>query len=233
MHQILLTLVSILLFLGACRSSPPIESNVTDSQQEIIDYFVEIAIGMEFGTSSQVTRKWTAPMRLFVEGKATKELLEELDQVMQEINELASDGFSMSRVDRLSQSNFHIYLGRAAEYVARYPEQRGYAKKNWGLVYVYWNDASELYKGHMYVDITRADPTEAQHLLREELTQSLGLAKDSQKYQNSIFQQDWTHTTEYAAIDRELIRLLYHPKVKPGLRETQVREVLSEIRLEE
>ena len=32
----------------------------------------------------------------------------------------------------------------------------------------------------MYVDIVRADMNEQKHLLREELTQSLGLARDSQ-----------------------------------------------------
>jgi hypothetical protein len=63
----------------------------------------------------------------------------------------------------------------------------------------------------MYVDIIRAKEDDAQkHLLREELTQSLGLFNDSYKYDNSIFYQGWTTTTEYAPIDRELIDMLYN-----------------------
>ena len=62
----------------------------------------------------------------------------------------------------------------------------------------------------MYVDIYRANDQEQKHLLREELTQSLGLFNDSYKYPESIFYQDWTTTTEYAQIDRELIDMLYN-----------------------
>ena len=81
----------------------------------------------------------------------------------------------------------------------------------------------------MYVDISRANLTEQKHLLREELTQSLGLAIDSQEYLESIFQSSWTTTNEYAEIDRDLIRLLYHPDMEVGLNENQVDQVLREI----
>ena len=67
----------------------------------------------------------------------------------------------------------------------------------------------------MYVDTHRANSEGAS--VEEELTQSLGLGKDSEKYPNSIFQSSWTQTTEYLPIDRELIRLLYHPEMKIGL----------------
>ena len=64
----------------------------------------------------------------------------------------------------------------------------------------------------MYVDIYKANNIEQKHLLREELTQSLGLGKDSFKYPNSIFQSSWTQTLNYLKIDKDVIRLLYHPK---------------------
>ena len=86
----------------------------------------------------------------------------------------------------------------------------------------------------MYVDINRASLLEQKHLLREELTQSLGLARDSELYSESIFQQSFsTKTTEYAPIDRDLVRLLYHPKMKVGLDRDQVDKLLREILLEE
>jgi hypothetical protein len=85
----------------------------------------------------------------------------------------------------------------------------------------------------MYVDIVRANAVEQKHLLREELTQSLGLAKDSNKYPESIFYADWTTTNKYANIDRDLVRLLYHPEMAVGLTETQVEETLTEIILSE
>ena len=68
----------------------------------------------------------------------------------------------------------------------------------------------------MYVDIYRANTIEQRHLLREELTQSLGLAKDSFKYPNSIFQSSWTQTLNYMEIDKDMIRY-YHPNMSTGL----------------
>jgi len=85
----------------------------------------------------------------------------------------------------------------------------------------------------MYVDIDRANLTEQKHLLREELTQSLGLANDSQIYMGSIFQSIWTTTTKYALIDKDLIRLLYHSDMSVGLNENQVDGVLREILISE
>jgi hypothetical protein len=81
----------------------------------------------------------------------------------------------------------------------------------------------------MYVDIERANATEQKHLLREELTQALGLAKDSPLYMESIFQSRWTTTNEYAPIDRDLIRLLYHPEMLTGLNANQTEVVLTAI----
>ena len=85
----------------------------------------------------------------------------------------------------------------------------------------------------MYVDTNRANSAEEKHLLREELTQSLGLARDSQRYDNSIFQKDWTTTNEYADIDRDVIRLLYHPQMQIGLNQISVEQVLTQIILNE
>ena len=85
----------------------------------------------------------------------------------------------------------------------------------------------------MYVDTDRANFIQAKHLLREEFTQSLGLARDSDKYLNSIFQSAWTETLLYSDLDKDLIRLLYHPKISTGLDATAVDGVLKEILISE
>jgi hypothetical protein len=63
----------------------------------------------------------------------------------------------------------------------------------------------------MYVDIKRTKRDDAQkHLLREELTQALGLSNDSYDYPESIFYQGWTETTEYTELDKDVIRMMYN-----------------------
>ena len=46
--------------------------------------------------------------------------------------------------------------------------------------------------------------------------------KDSSRYPESIFYDGWTTVTEYAQIDREIIRILYHDSVAPGMTRDQV-----------
>jgi hypothetical protein len=50
----------------------------------------------------------------------------------------------------------------------------------------------------------------AKHVLREELTQAMGLLNDSWKYPESMFYDGVSEPTEYAPIDRELIDILYN-----------------------
>lgn len=206
---------------------------LSDYEIDVIEYFKEVALGFEFGNASKITRKWESELKIFVDGEPNSELLDELDDILLEINELAKNGFQIVIVEEPSISNFYIFFGTGTDYAQLYPSQSGLVGSNWGLFSLYWNSDNQFTTGHMYVDIVRADMNEQKHLLREELTQSLGLARDSQKYTESIFQSSWTITNEYAEIDKDLIRLLYHPDMKIGLRENQVHDVLRQILLNE
>lgn len=209
------------------------EPELSDHQLAVIDYFQEIALGFEFGNASSITRKWNSDMKIFVGGTKHPYLLEELEKVTTEINHLATDGFSVEIVDDSLQSNYYLFFGTGEAYAQLYPSQASYVDSNWGLFNIWWNSNNYLNTGNMYVDIERPTQNEQKHLLREELTQSLGLAKDSPLYQESIFQTEWTSTREFSTIDKELIRLLYHPEMSVGLNANQVETRLKEIFLEE
>jgi hypothetical protein len=59
--------------------------------------------------------------------------------------------------------------------------------------------------------VRTGNDTQAQRsILREELTQSLGLYNDSWKYPNSIFYQGGNDVTEYSDLDKEIIQMLYN-----------------------
>ncbi len=199
-----------------------VEPELSDYQREVVAYFKEIALGFEFGNASAITRKWRSPMRVFVGGQANRELRDELATIVGEINALATDGFSVAMVADSVQSNYYVFLGTGERYSELYSSQSGLVNDNWGLFSVFWNGQNEINRGHMYVDTERADLKAQKHLLREEFTQSLGLARDASIYPLSIFLSDWSTTTAYADVDRDLIRLLYHPKMRIGLDEEQV-----------
>ncbi len=225
-------LVLLLLVMASCAkddSSDIAAESLTTYELSVVDYFKDVALGFEFGSASEITRKWNGNMNVFVKGEQDPDLLMELNRIKKEINELATDNFEMTVVASEAEANYIIFFGNATSYVNLYPSQSNLVDSNWGLFSVFWNASQQLNGGHMYVDIERANAQEQKHLLREELTQSLGLAKDSPEYDDSIFQQAWTRTNEYAQIDRDIIKLLYHPDVNTGLNATQIDPVLKTI----
>lgn len=233
MNRKILGLCFGIILISSCSDDEEIGSDLTVYDESVIEYFGEVALGFEFGGASEVTRKWVTDMKIFVGGSKSTELLNELQDIITEINGLATDGFSISIVTDSLLMNYYIFLGSGSEYAEKYPSQAGLVANNWGLFNVFWDASNQIYKGNMYVDVERANPAEEKHLLREELTQSLGLAKDSDRYTDSIFQADWTTSTAYADIDKDLIRLLYHPEMQIGLNKAQVEERLTEIILSE
>jgi hypothetical protein len=220
-------------FLLSCSDNDDRSTGLSAYDESVIEYFCEVALGLEFGGATEVTRKWQNEMRIFVGGNPTSALLTELNTIVQEVNTLSTDGFSIKIVPDSSEMNYYIFFGSADDYSKIYPGQAGLAANNWGLFTIFWDAFDQIHSGNMYVDISRANDAEEKHLLREELTQSLGLAKDSKRYPDSIFQMDWTRTNTYADIDKELIRLLYHPEMEKGMGKSDVQSLLTQILLSE
>lgn len=228
---LLLFSLCIVILMSSCSKNDDIlpEFILSEYETDLIDYFKDIALGFEFGITSNITRKWNSGMKVFIGGEPGFKLLAEFEKIRAEINELTTDGFNVTVVNDSLQSNYYIFFGSGTKYAEMFPEESNLVNSNWGLFYLLWNSQNQFYSGHMYVDIIRANSMEQKHLLREEFTQSLGLARDSQLYMESIFQSNWTTTIKYAPIDRDLIRLLYHPKMSVGLNEFEVDNALREI----
>lgn len=175
---------------------------------ETKEYFKEICYGSEFGNQDRKPVRWESDMKIFVSGQKSDHLMEELKSIVSELNAII-DPIQISIVNNKSDANYVIYFCSASEYASAVPDAKPYVDGNFGLFVV--NAGSKIYSGSMYVDIYRCgDVLTEKHILREELTQSLGLMKDSYSYENSIFYQGWTMTTSYAPIDIELIKILYN-----------------------
>ena len=181
--------------------------DMSNYSQEAQDYFNEICRGSEFGGGSSVS-KWRSDVKIFVTGDKREYLMDELRSIVNELNGYI-DPINIKIVNSRSEANYTILFGSAQEYVRIEPIAKDYVDGNWGLFVV--NGGNTINNGTMYVDIFRTESITAQkHLLREELTQSLGFKKDSYSYPESMFYQVWSETTEYSPIDVEIIKMLYN-----------------------
>lgn len=239
-------LISFILIFSACadlEESPTSQSSYdkfemyTDISPEaayhmkkfFITYFIDIAFGSEFGDKTLVSKKWKNDMKVFIKGEAEDIILAELDLIIAEINEYATDGFSVSIVDDSEEANFHIHFSSSSDYADHFPYLRKLVKNNTGLFTTFHNEDFEIYQGHMYVDIERTVVEEQLHLLREEFTQALGLGNDIPYHFDSIFYNGPSRITEYSEKDINVIKLLYHPAILSGLSDKTVQSVLEEL----
>jgi hypothetical protein len=133
----------------------------------------------------------------------------ELFKIVDDLNKYI-DPINFTIVDDSTQSNFFIYLGSADCYNKNVPQSIPYTDNNYGLFLATISD-NIINKVDIFIDLHRFSTTnEKKHLLREEITQSLGLFNDSYKYPSSIFYQGWTDVTEYSEIDIAIISKLYN-----------------------
>jgi hypothetical protein len=173
--------------------------------EEAKEYFREITLKTEFDGDRKNAFVWMTDIKIFVDGQKREYLMNELRKIVAELNVII-DPINVKIVSNKSESNYIVYFGSHTDFKTKYKlSSPQHLDNNWGYFEVSTNS------GKMYVDLVRNGDVESyKHLLREELTQSLGLFNDSWDYPESIFYQGWTTTTEYAPIDRELIDMLYN-----------------------
>jgi hypothetical protein len=189
---------------------------------EQISYFLEVAMGNEFGQSTPIVKKWQGPVRIQIHGTPTPEDWQTLQAVIQDIAGL-TNGLQLQIVQ--DNPNMEIYFVPESDF-RRY--EPNYRPLNYGFFWTHWDERNTIYNARILITTVGVSQKERSHLIREELTQSLGLMQDSSRYQDSIFFQGWTDPTQYAEIDRALIQMLYRPEIQPGMTRSQVMQVLGQ-----
>ena len=190
-----------------------------------IDYFLEVALGVEFahGPRPKVIKRWPTEelpaIRMEIMGSPTSQDLAVIRSVVDELNAIA--GLPLIAIDT-ERPNVPV------RFVPR-NSMRSYSSlvPRWGaggFVSTELNNDFSIERGQVLIasDI----PFRARKpIIREEVTQLLGLLNDSSWYSESIF-NDANFSTEFAPIDRALIEMLYRPEMRAGLDEGDTRKVL-------
>jgi hypothetical protein len=218
------------LFMLSCQKDDPglgICDDLTTALTKEQQVFLDISFGSEFGKPSERIRKWTNDIRIFVP-EPIPELEAELNNIISEINQL-SETIQLSIVQTPDSSNLLVFFGRAIVYALQYePSAIDLIDSNNGLFSVNWNPKTfEIFKGSVCVDIQKEQNLDCQkHLLREELTQALGMMNDSGVYEESIFYSAYTCSPSYSELDRQFIQNFLSGRIEKGMCPKEVVERL-------
>lgn len=187
-----------------------------------IDYYGEIGFGAEYGTASRVVRRWAASPLVRLNGSPTAADLATLDLVMSEINALTST-VDMHQVE--SGASVEVYFEAQATFPQILPS---YVPGNVGYFTVWW-DASQAFTQAVVLISTDLEQNVRDHIIREEVTQILGLMRDSLRYPESIFYQNWSLVSAYAPVDEDVIEMLYREELPIGAEPAEAVRVLRRL----
>jgi hypothetical protein len=214
------------LLLASCSqqvSSPQLcneNARFSYTQQEQ-NYFAEIALGTEFGSGEARIHKWSRGASVTLRGSPTSEDTRVLQALIEEIN--LAVGIPLLRFTE-QQGDITIYMAPRSELKKYEPN---YVEGNDGFFWLYWGwPSNNIRKANIVIDQS-LEPQTRQHVLKEELTQSLGLANDSYRYKESIFFQSFSSVTTYSATDRAVMEMLYRCDVASGMNYEQLPAVLK------
>lgn len=230
-NKYLLQFLLIILTIFICLAYSHSEKNTFSNEAKA--FFVEIAIGSEYGSELTMIKKWTDDINIYVDGDNVPYLLSELKKIVSELNGLITE-IEINLTNNKNKANFILFFGSGEEYARKIePLSAPYVKSNWGLFWCRWSKDYEIQNSTMYIDYKIAEEEytqiSAKHILREELTQTLGLMNESMSYRSSIFYANWSTTTAYNKIDREIIQILYSKHIKAGMKRDEVLKALEKM----
>jgi len=190
-------------------------------------------------STSSALRRWSGPVRYrLYGGGVTPADRAEVDRLMTRIAALTGLDISESPGD----PNFRILITVPAERDA-VSRDLGQVNRQFKGAFEYWRQHSEVVcvfqdifggqNGAEIVSAMAAIGSETTGILRtaclhEEIVQALGLTNDDSRVRPSIFNDD----AEFALLtehDEELLRILYDPRLKPGMMAAEAMPVVENI----
>jgi hypothetical protein len=224
---------SFMLTLLACLVAGPVLAFTDD---ELIDGFDRTVFGSEyqgFGWQSHLVKKYTVPVRLFVDDRSKGRRGGEVARFVRTLPRLIS-GLDIGVVASSAKANFRVYVIDRADYVDVVGRE------------IYGRPSSSFAPGKCLVrvvstsaGITRSDAVIVaddgdflfQRCTVEEVLQGLGPINDDATLDESVF-NDRSHHSTFTSFDRHILNMLYNPLVEPGMTKLEVARVLPKVAAE-
>jgi len=201
----------------------------------IIQSFFEVGLGSEHGTSSNHNlRKWREPLRIYVEHQIGDKQLHDqlLNAHIQQLTLITN--IDIQRVNNITDANVFYYFTRQSALQSLVKTRLGNTATEYlhgaiCLASVKTDSNNAITSAHIFIPVDQARMHgKLVACIVEELTQALGLIRDSDLVFPSIF-NDKTPNTLLTGLDEILLRLLSERSVKAGMSKQQLRPVLFKL----
>lgn len=194
---------------------------------EKINYFKELVFKSEFREKESFVRKWETDVNIYISSGFPLALSKELDAILVELNNCLQV-IKLKKTNDLRRADLKVLAGTVKDFLKIEPKASPYATRSNGLFWLHWSKYGRILWGSVFINLEKSNSIEKQkHVLREELTQALGIMNDSNKYKDSIFYQNNSQVTSYSELDKKIIKLLYSKNIKPGMTKADVSKLLS------
>ena len=182
------------------------------SPGRILDYFNEVALGSEYGESTDVLCKWTKTVLYTVEGSATEDDLTLIGELCERLNTI--EGFPGIRKAIIpGTANFVISFVENGKIEEMFEAADGNCV---GMAEYSWDSSTgEILSARAAIDETITD--ERCSTVCEEFLQALGPACDSYSYINSVFYEGVTLVPRPSELDWAIMQILYSPEMPVGV----------------
>ncbi len=204
-------------------------------QQEnyISSSFLEVALKHEYPSNKKSNfSRWKRPLKIFIKSDLGSAKLQHTMYSVHAGHLQSITGHPISFVESEAQANVIIIFTSAAKMkssIRKYSKIRNLdeiLKTALCLANYQINSKQEIIRGLIVIPVDKT--RQGGHLVEcivEELTQLMGLPNDSELVYPSIF-NDRSIDSYLTGLDYLLLKIAYHPKLKPGMTDSQVREQL-------
>lgn len=177
----------------------------TFSQDSVVEYYNEISTGSEYGRTNQKTVKWYTDVKIYFDFTNSDSLKTLVTPILNELNDIIIP-INIIITNKKEESNSIIYLGKFQDFKSKYKIIGDGKFLGFAAVFNY---GKAIHKSFIFIN-EKISGNELKSVLREEITQSLGLLNDSWKYPESIFYQGGYNGCKFSDLDKEVIKLHYN-----------------------
>jgi hypothetical protein len=178
----------------------------------------QVALGTEYGSGDKVIARWnTSPSLSVVQGTAADRV--HLDELIPVLNKELGANKIQVVTDGDEGAQIRVYFVPLAEFDG-IGQKNGFpvVPGNYGYFYMFWDQSHALTKSFVLLATDVLSGDQLRHYTFEELTQSLGMASDSEVFEDSIFYAsgfDGGDASELSSLDKRLLRFVY-ARTEPG-----------------